>query len=133
MTIRYVSGVLEEYAPVSALYHALGWDGLGLSASELETMCRQSWFVLFAFDGDRLAGMGRVISDGVITGIICGLGVHPEYRSLGIGRELLHRLTAQCEEHGVIPQLMCAEQLVPYYEASGFKTFTVGMSKRDKR
>ena len=38
-------------------------------------MCKQSWYVIYAFKEQQLIGMGRVISDGVITGIICGVRV----------------------------------------------------------
>jgi hypothetical protein len=32
-------------------------------------MCNQSWYAIYAFDEEQLVGMGRVISDGVITGV----------------------------------------------------------------
>ena len=49
-------------------------------------MCKQSWYTIYAFD-DKLVGMGRIISDGVITGVICGVCVMPEYQSIGIGKK----------------------------------------------
>ena len=73
--------------------------------------------------------MGRVISDGVITGIICGVGVLPKYQSIGIGREIVERLIQHCEQNKVIPQLMCVEKLQSYYECIGFEAFSIGMTK----
>ncbi|KAA0760307.1 GNAT family N-acetyltransferase [Bacillus sp. SH5-2] len=116
-----------------ALYESLGWNSLKLTVNELERMCKQSWYAIYVFDDKRLVGMGRVISDGVITGIICGVGVLPKYQSSGIGKEIVKRLIQHCEQHKVIPQLMCVEKLQSYYEAIGFEAFSIGMTKHIKR
>lgn len=105
-----------------------GWNSLGLTVDELEQMCNQSWYALYACDEQRLVGMGRVISDGVVTGIICGVGVLPGYQFNGIGKEILRQIIQHCEENRVIPQLMCVEDLVAYYESLGFRRFTIGMA-----
>ena len=72
---------------------------------------------------NKLIGMGRVISDGVITGIICGVCVLPDYQSKGISKEIISRLVKYCKQKRVIPQLLCAEALEPYYQKLGFKKF----------
>ncbi|UVI30213.1 GNAT family N-acetyltransferase [Paenibacillus spongiae] len=132
-TIRYTTTPPDNFNPLLALYESLGWNSLRLTVDELERMCNQSWYAIYAFDDQQLVGMGRVISDGVITGIICGVCVHPSYQSMGIGKEMLNRIIQHCEQHRVIPQLMCVEQLEPYYETLGFKKFTSGMTKRIDR
>ncbi|MGM7635032.1 GNAT family N-acetyltransferase [Bacillus sp. Hm123] len=129
MSIVYTTEPPRTFEQLSDLYESLGWNSLGLTAHDLEKMCSQSWYALYAFHERELIGMGRVVSDGVITGIICGLCVSPNYQSKGIGKELLHRIMEHCEKHRVIPQLMCANELTPYYEAAGFRKFTVGMTK----
>jgi len=111
------------------LYKALGWNSLNLTAAELEQMCINSWYAIYAFKENKLIGMGRVISDGVITGIICGVCVLPDYQSKGIGKEIISRLVQYCEQKRVIPQLLCVEALEPYYEKLGFKTFSLGMTR----
>lgn len=89
--------------------------------------------MIYAFKEQQLIGMGRVISDGVITGIICGVCVMPEYQSMGIGKEIVERLIRHCEQKRVIPQLMCVEDLKSYYESIGFEEFSIGMTKHIKR
>ncbi|MES5894215.1 GNAT family N-acetyltransferase [Bacillus cereus group sp. RP43] len=111
------------------MYESLGWNSLELSVNELEQMCKQSWYAIYVFDDQKLVGMGRVISDGVITGIICGVCVLPEYQSKGIGKEIVERLIRHCEQKRVIPQLMCVEDLKSYYESIGFEEFSIGMTK----
>lgn len=77
--------------------------------------------------------MGRIISDGVITGVICGICVLQDYQSIGIGKEIVERLIQHCELNKVIPQLMCVEKLQSYYESKGFEVFSIGMTKPIKR
>lgn len=125
--IRYTTASPEDFGKMLALYERLGWNSLKLTVNELERMFHGSWSAIYAYDHERLVGSGRIISDGVITGLICGVGVLPEYQSKGIGKEMMCRLVQHCKEHGIIPQLMCVESLESYYEAIGFRKFTSGM------
>ncbi|ACK97026.1 GNAT family N-acetyltransferase [Bacillus thuringiensis] len=128
-SIRHTSEHPTDFNGLLSLYESLGWNSLKLTVNELEQMCKQSWYAIYVFDDKRLVGMGRVISDGVITGIICGVGVLPKYQSSGIGKEIVKRLIQHCEQNKVIPQLMCVEKLQSYYESIGFEAFSIGMTK----
>lgn len=128
-SIRYTSEHPTNFNGLLSLYESLGWNSLKLTVNELERMCKQSWYAIYVFDDKRLVGMGRVISDRVIIGIICGVGVLPKYQSIGIGREIVERLIQHCEQNKVIPQLMCVEKLQSYYESIGFEAFSIGMTK----
>ena len=129
MNINYTMEHPTDFNGLLALYESLGWNSLQLTVNELEQMCKQSWYAIYAFNDKKLVGMGRIISDGVITGVICGVCVLPNYQSIGIGKEIVERLIQHCEQHKVIPQLMCVEKLQPYYESIGFEVFSVGMTK----
>jgi N-acetylglutamate synthase-like GNAT family acetyltransferase len=131
--IIYSTQPPKSFEELRSIYESLGWNSLNLSVNDLEKMCMQSWYALYAYENSKLIGMGRVLSDGVITGIICGLCVLPAYQSKGICNELLRRIIHHCEANRVSPQLMCKEELAPYYEKSGFKTFTVGMTRQINR
>ena len=128
-SIRYTSEQPTDFNGLLSLYESLEWNSLKLTVNELERMCKQSWYAIYVFDDKRLVGMGRVISDGVITGIICGVGVLPKYQSSGIGKEIVKRLIQHCEQNKVIPQLMCVEKLQSYYESIGFEAFSIDMTK----
>ncbi|HHK5546195.1 GNAT family N-acetyltransferase [Bacillus thuringiensis] len=128
-SIRYTSEHPTDFNGLLSLYESLEWNSLKLTVNELERMCKQSWYAIYVFDDKRLVGMGRVISDRVITGIICGVGVLPKYQSSGIGKEIVERLIQHCEQNKVIPQLMCVEKLQSYYESIGFEAFSIGMTK----
>ncbi|EJS67461.1 N-acetyltransferase [Bacillus wiedmannii] len=131
--ISYTIEHPTNFNELLALYESLGWNSLKLTVNELEQMCKQSWYVIYAFKEQQLIGMGRVISDGVITGVICGVCVLPKYQSIGIGKEIVERLIQHCEQNKVIPQLMCVERLQSYYESIGFEVFSIGMTKHIKR
>ncbi|CRK82056.1 GNAT family N-acetyltransferase [Neobacillus massiliamazoniensis] len=131
--INYTTVPPENFKQLLTLYESLGWNSLNLTVNDLEQMCKQSWYAIYAFDDQQLVGMGRVISDGVITGIICGVCVLPSYQSKGIGKEMLNRIIEHCEQNRVIPQLMCVESLESYYETIGFKKFSIGMTKNIKQ
>lgn len=49
-------------------------------------------YVVSAWDGERLVGFARAISDGVTNAYISTVAVLPEYRRRGIGYELIRRL-----------------------------------------
>ncbi|GAB6448797.1 MULTISPECIES: GNAT family N-acetyltransferase [Bacillus] len=128
-SINYTIEHPTNFNGLLTVYESLGWNSLKLTVNELEQMCNQSWYAIYAFDDKKLVGMGRIISDGVITGVICGVCVLPEYQYIGIGKEIVERLIQHCEQNKVIPQLMCVEKLQSYYESIGFQAFSVGMTK----
>lgn len=132
-TIHYTIEPPGDFKQIQTLYESLGWNSINLTVSELEKMCIQRWYTIFAFEGEQVVGTGRVISDGVITGIICGLGVLPKYQCKGIGKEIMNRIIRHCEQNRVIPQLMCVEHLESYYESFGFEKFAIGMSRKINR
>lgn len=131
--ILYTIEPPENFKQLLTLYESLGWNSLKLTVNDLKQMCNQSWYAIYAFDEQQLVGMGRVISDGVITGIVCGVCVLPNYQFKGIGKEMLNRIIEHCEQNRVIPQLMCVESLKSYYETFGFEKFTIGMTKNINR
>ncbi|MCL2874374.1 MAG: GNAT family N-acetyltransferase [Defluviitaleaceae bacterium] len=110
------------------LYDELDWNNfLKLSPEQLERATEQSFMSLSAYDGDRLVGTGRIVSDGVINAYLCGLGVSPEYEGRGIGSNIVKYLALQCEERKLHLQLFCNDELTAYYEKLGFKQFVNGM------
>lgn len=70
------------------LFAVLGWDDLvGL----LPDLLLNSTFVVSAWDGARLVGLSRVVSDRVYFSTLQQVGVHPDYQRQGLGTELVRR------------------------------------------
>lgn len=127
MEIRYTTKLIKE-EEIYSLYGCLGWnDFLKLNKEQLVKAMEQSYYVIYAYIGEKLIGTGRVISDGIINAYLCGLGVVEEYRSKGIGTEISKRLVEHCKRNNLHIQFFCEEKLVSYYKKMGFEVFAVGM------
>lgn len=121
---------LKNELDLYKLYEELDWnDFLKLDASQLNQAMKQSWLVIYAYDGDTLVGTGRIVSDGVINAYLCGLGVSITYRNKGIGTEISRQLVDACKKNNLHIQFFCEKHLVPYYEKQGFVEFAVGMKE----
>ncbi|MDR1704315.1 MAG: GNAT family N-acetyltransferase [Clostridiales bacterium] len=127
MCLTYTNELLNDN-DIYAFYETLGWNAfLKLSKEQLLAAMSQSFYVVYVYCGNALIASGRVISDGVINGYLCGLGVLPDYRKRGIGGEIVEMLKEYCLEHNLHVQLLCDDDLVSYYSKMGFNKFTVGM------
>ncbi len=104
------------------LFILVGWSDGGTLPDETKVGFMQPWIhstlVISAWDGNRLVGAIRVLSDTIFRSVIYDLLVAPEYQGNGIGSELVRR----CLEH--FPNsgwLVCTEGKTPYfYKKLGF-------------
>lgn len=131
-SLQYSTEDPDDFQGLLDLYESLGWNKLKLSKDDLKEMCLQSWFVVYVYEKDKIIATGRIISDGIITGIICGVGVMPDYQKMGIGRTLIKKLLEKCENEGVIAQLICSESLETYYQQFDFKKFAIAMTRNTR-
>jgi len=133
MDLRYTTEFPTKETLYS-LYDDLGWnDFLKLSPEQLSAAMKQSWYSIYVYRGEKLVATGRVVSDGVMNAYLCGLGVHPNFRNLGIGTEISRRLVTHCIESNLHIQFFCEEHLIPYYEKMGFEEFAAGMRIKETR
>lgn len=113
-------------APTDAivdLYRAGGWwEESSQWRAIIPEMIRGSFCFVVARGADgRLVGMGRVISDGVSDAYIQDVVVLPEWRGRGVGRAIVERLVAFCQERGVGWVGLVGEPGTgPFYASLGF-------------
>jgi ribosomal protein S18 acetylase RimI-like enzyme len=88
---------------IADLYRVAGWWKDTYETAGLGPLMRGSFAFAVAVDRRtlQLAGMGRVISDGVSDGYIQDLVVLPRYRRGGVGRRLVAALVEACQAKGV--------------------------------
>lgn len=101
---------------VKELFAALGWtafDGL------LPDLLLNSTYVVSAWDGARLVGMARVVSDRVYISTLQQVGVHPDYQQQGLGSELVRRCMAQFAHTQFLLTYDDRSQ-IPFYARFGF-------------
>lgn len=77
---------------VKELFAVLGW---GQFEGLLPDLLLNSTFVVSAWDGARLVGLARVVSDRVYSSMLHQVGVHPDYQRDGLGSELVRRCIAR--------------------------------------
>jgi GNAT superfamily N-acetyltransferase len=121
MTIRYVEAnpEAEDYY---RLFLTTGWnEEYGFRVEELGAAIARSWHAVSVYDGERLVGYGRVISDGVHHALIVDMIVAPSHQGKGIGRGILKRILDRCRQHGIRDvQLFAAKGKAGFYERHGF-------------
>jgi ribosomal protein S18 acetylase RimI-like enzyme len=88
-----------------------------------------SSFVCFAFDGDRLIGASRAITDGEYHGLIYDVAVLPEYQGRGIGRRMMRELLDRLPVWRVM--LVADENVQGFYRGLGFQNYPDVMAKLD--
>jgi len=121
MRIRYDDRKDLPCEELAALFRAVGWS----DGSETEEMlCHfnrpflNSTFVFSAWDGDRLVGCVRTLSDRMFRSVIYDLAVLPAYQGQGIGKELIRLCRAQCPDSEWLLQTI--PERVGFYEKLGF-------------
>ncbi|MDO4357800.1 MAG: GNAT family N-acetyltransferase [Clostridia bacterium] len=103
------------------LFLSVGWSDGGESEALLRHFnapFRNSTLVVSAWDGDRLVGAVRVLSDQITRSILYDLVVDPEYQNRGIGRALVQQCIARFPDSEWLVQT--TKGTAPYYEKLGF-------------
>ncbi|MBE4907779.1 GNAT family N-acetyltransferase [Bacillus luteolus] len=83
-------------------------------------LLKNSYKVVLALDDKQVVGFITAISDGVLSAYIPLLEVLPAYKNKGIGKELVRRMFEELQDHYMI-DLICDDELQPYYEKFGMK------------
>ena len=101
----------------------------GLSHLDAETqkqVFENSYAVAFVFDGERLIGFGRAISDGICQAAIYNIALDETYHGKGLGREIINSLVKQVSHCNII--LFTHPDTVSLYEHLGFRRMKTGMA-----
>ncbi len=95
-TAERVSVVLDrqpETGEVVGLLRSVGWDLRASEPASLERAIAGTTEFATAWDGERLIGTARSITDGGQNALIATVVVHPAYQGLGVGERMMHLLT----------------------------------------
>lgn len=130
MNIEYLSALKSPHDTID-LYTALEWYQLNGYTDEDIAKANESFYSVYAYDGDTLVGLGRVASDGVTAAVMSGVCVRSDYRSHGIGAEIVNHLTEYCQTgiYKMNVQIFCEDSLIKWYEGLGFEKNAAGMRK----
>jgi ribosomal protein S18 acetylase RimI-like enzyme len=95
-TAERVRVVLDRRPPaaeVVGLLRSVGWDLRASEPASLERALAGTTEFATAWDGERLIGTARSITDGGQNALIATVVVHPGYQGLGVGERMMHLLT----------------------------------------
>jgi len=104
---------------LAELLRSAGWNERADDRSLLERQVSGARYVISAWDGPRLVGFVRAISDGATNAYVSTVVVLPGYQGRGVGREMMTRLLAG--KDGIRFVLHAARPEVKgFYEKLGF-------------
>jgi GNAT superfamily N-acetyltransferase len=111
-----------DWQALTDIYCAVGLVGGFGDAGDREGIRRAfegSWRVVTAWDGDKLVGGCRMLSDGVCNAMVFDMGVNEDYRRRGIATGIMKKLLEGCEDFYIyITARFGVEKL---YRQFGFK------------
>ena len=100
--IEYKTGTdCIDWSQLTGLYLEVGMvGGFGEKGDRknIEVAFSNSFKVVTAWDGERLVGAGRMLSDGICYAMVFDVGVIPEYRNKGIATCIMKELIKGCED-----------------------------------
>ncbi|MFC2082479.1 GNAT family N-acetyltransferase [Candidatus Bipolaricaulota bacterium] len=117
----------DSELPVSslfALYTAVGWGAYTNEErrEDLHKAVENSSYVVSAWEGEKLVGLARGLSDDVSIFYLQDILVHPEYQRRGIGEQLLQACLDRYA-HVRSKVLMTDDEVRQrlFYEKAGFR------------
>ncbi len=86
-------------------------------------MLEKADILITAWDGDKLVGISRAISDFAYCTYVSDLAVHQDYQRTGIGKKLLDETRIKSGNRGTF-LLLAAPKAHEYYPKIGFELST---------
>jgi len=105
------------------LFQTTGWyEGIYIDEYKIETILKNSWFMVSVYNKDQLIGFGRIISDLCLHALILDVIIIPEFQRKGIGTKIMDILLDKCLKEEIIDiQLFCAMGIEGFYKKLGFE------------
>jgi N-acetylglutamate synthase-like GNAT family acetyltransferase len=91
---------------------------------DLEIAIDNSNPVISVWDGDRLIGFARALSDGIYRATIWDVIIHPDYQGCGLGRKLVETVLSHPLINRVEKVYLMTTYQQKFYERIGFKENT---------
>ncbi|MBE2218678.1 MAG: GNAT family N-acetyltransferase [Ignavibacteria bacterium] len=123
MVITYRANAALEAHQLSELFRASGIKRPVEDLNRIKKMIDNSNLVVTAWDGDRLVGIARALSDYSYCCYLSDLAVDKEYQRQGIGHELVNEVQKLAGEESNL-LLVSASEAMDYYPKIGFDKCT---------
>jgi ribosomal protein S18 acetylase RimI-like enzyme len=129
--ISYKLGL--EYIDWSELFHLYGKINMlrrfieNREFDKIQSAFKKSYKVVTAWDGKKLIGCSRMLSDGICYGAVFDVGVLPEYQKKGVGKGLMNLLLKG--EENISIHLTSTFGNENFYKNLGFKKHKTAYAK----
>jgi len=132
-TVTYEKDVELDLDEVIELYHAstLGERRPVHNRDVMQGMMDHASLTITAWDGSRLVGIARTLTDFWNVAYLADLAVHIDYQRQGIGKELINR-TREALRPTCAIVLLSAPKANEYYPKVGFKSNSRGWAMEPK-
>ena len=118
MSIIYSIETSPNAVVVQALFKQTDWAD-DRTIEDIQIVLDKSINVC-AWDGEKLVGFARAVSDGRFRAFVEDVVVDEAYRKQGIGAGVMRKLLRELEHIDVL-NLQCEDYNVGFYEKFGFK------------
>ena len=120
MEIIYRTDISPTADQVIELYNDSGLPRPTDDRERIAKMYEHSNLIATAWDGDKLVGVSRTITDWVWSAYLADLAVSPAYKKCGIGRKLIQLTKEKLGEQSMI-LLLSVPTAFEYYPKVGFE------------
>ncbi len=120
MVISYKTNAKLEAHELSDLFRASGIKRPVDDLNRIKKMIENSNLVVTAWDGEKLVGIARALSDFSYCCYLSDLAVDKEYQNQGIGHELVNEIQKLISEESNLV-LLSAPEAMEYYPKIGFE------------
>ncbi len=112
---------------VHELYEHVGWSRVANEEELREVL--QAGPAVGAWDGQRLVGFVRALSDGHLAAYVEDVMVHQDYRRGGVGDRIMSRLLGEIKQSANV-SLFCERPVARFYERNGFRATSYVLMQR---
>ena len=109
------------------LYEHVGWSRAANEEELREVL--EAGPAVGAWDGERLVGFVRTLSDGHLAAYVEDVMVHQDYRRGGVGDLIMSRLLREIKQSANV-SLFCERPVARFYERHGFRATSYVLMQR---
>jgi GNAT superfamily N-acetyltransferase len=109
------------------LYEHVGWSRAANEEELREVL--EAGPAVGAWDGERLVGFVRTLSDGHLAAYVEDVMVHQDYRRSGVGDRIMSRLLREIKRSANV-SLFCERPVARFYERNGFRATSYVLMQR---
>ena len=117
--ITYTDGKHFDLSSLLPLFEQSSWAS-GRTQDDAQEMVKHTHLFLTAWEGDRLVGCGRVLTDYVYRASIWDVIVDGQYQDQDIGTEIIKRILSHPTLQRVELFWLCTRDKQVFYETLGF-------------